>query len=175
MSNYDEGSYGQEAYGYADPIMVRIALEQLEKSEDKLDHKLHVYIEALDFQAQGANFLTKPPTPIKALDEIFSDIIERDELRGYLRKWSDGVSSFFLIVLDELRTIICGKGKTPKKLGTNSQAVLTALAAALAHKLGLDQPTAIGIAVLMLMTLGQATKRAFCKMADLEVLKALGR
>ena len=160
-------------YGYADPEMVRVALGRLERSGDQLHHDLHMYIEAIDLQARGTHFLLRPRTPVEALDEVFAYIAQKDKARGNFRKWAGGVSSFFLIMLRELRTIICGRGKTPRKLGTQSQALLTAVAAAIARKVGLDGPSAIGLAVLMLIALGQATKNTFCQMTDPEVLKAL--
>lgn len=168
---YGEGPYGQGPYGYADPEMIGIAVDLLNQSSNPLDRKLRVYLEAFNLQAQGSVFKTPPPAPIEALEEVVLDIDRQAKEEGILRKRSGGASSFFLILLDELRGIICGKGKTPKKLGTNSQAVLTALAAAATPKLGISDPTAMGVTVLMLITLGRATKKAFCKMSDLEELK----
>jgi hypothetical protein len=107
--------------------------------------------------------------PIDALQDVLSNINNRNKEA----KSIGGVSSFFLSILNEPRKIICGKGKNPKKFGSGSHAVLSGVAAAIAKKFGISDPAAIGLAVLVLMTLGQATKNAFCKKKDTEVLKTL--
>src|ERR1700688_5261885 len=101
---YGEGPYGEGPYGYADPEMVHVAVNLLKESSNPLDRKLSVYLEAFDLQAQGAKFNTSPPTPIDALEEVVVHINQQAKDEGILRKSSGGVSSFFLILLDELRT-----------------------------------------------------------------------
>jgi len=53
--------------------------------------------------------------------------------------------------------------------------VLTALAAAIAHKLGISDSTALGIAVLVLVSIGNASKKVFCRMTTPQQLRAAFR
>jgi hypothetical protein len=71
--------------------------------------------------------------------------------------------------------LICGKRKTPGPLTPKTQGVLTGLAAAIAHHLGVSDPMAIGLAVLVLMTIAGASKKAFCQATDPnELFKLIG-
>jgi hypothetical protein len=70
-------------------------------------------------------------------------------------------TSFIRSLLKEPREIICGKGKRTKKIGPNSQAILTALAATISRKFGFTDATSLAIAVWVLINLGIATKKAF--------------
>jgi hypothetical protein len=92
-----------------------------------------------------------------------------------LQKGWATAASFILSILRELRTIICGKRKTPAKLGDQSTAIISGVAVFLANKLGLSGPTSTALAALTLVTLAQATKNAFCKMDDSEVYKAMSK
>jgi hypothetical protein len=117
--------------------------------------------------------LKSPPDPVVVLDSVVRDLQKSaDERSGVLHKSSRGLTSFLLSILRELREIICGKGK-PKPLGKEAHAAVSALAALLAARLGISDATAIGLAVLILITLAQATKNAFCKMDDVEAYKAI--
>ena len=170
---YGEGPYGEGPYGYADPEMLDFAVDSLQQRNTELDRKLRVYLQALSFQAQG-HVLKEAITPYEALADVAVEVNRLPPIDPtVIGKSHYGVVSFFIILMSELRTVICGKGKNPKKLGTNSQAVLTALAAAITRKIGITDPTAMGIAVLMLITLGAATKKAFCKMSDIDALNAV--
>ena len=79
-------AYGQGPHGYADPEMVRVAVDLLKESSNPLDRKLRVYLEAFNLQAQGAEFKTPPPTPIGALEEVVVDIDRQAKEEGILRK-----------------------------------------------------------------------------------------
>jgi hypothetical protein len=48
---------------------------------------------------------------------------------------------------------------------------LTSLAAVIAHKLGVSDSTGLGIAVLVCLSIGKASKTAFCAMTSPEELK----
>jgi hypothetical protein len=89
---------------------------------------------------------------------------------GKAKKWGIGFIAEFL---QELRNILCGPKKSHGKLSDKFQAALAFLAAALSKKLGIDNPTALGMALLVLLSLARASKKAFCKMTDKEVLAAL--
>jgi hypothetical protein len=156
--------------------MVGFARDELSKApETSLNRRLHGYLGTLDSQFRGASFHYNPPTPIEMLDEVLKDINEEAKKRDphALTKMSFDFASFVLSIFGELRIIICGKGKQPKKLGKEWHAILTGLAALIAQKLGLSDPASIAFAVLVLITLAQATKNAFCKMSDSEVYFAL--
>jgi hypothetical protein len=86
------------------------------------------------------------------------------------RRWGIGFIAEFL---QELRNILCGPKKSHRKLSDKFQAALAFLTAALSKKLGIDNPTALGMALLVLLSLPRASKKAFCKMTDQEVLEAL--
>jgi hypothetical protein len=80
---------------------------------------------------------------------------------------------FIKSILRELREIICSPKKDQGKLSAPTQSVLAAIVAFLMHKFGLQSATAYGFALLILSTIGSATKKAFCNMSDHEVLEAL--
>ena len=86
------------------------------------------------------------------------------------RRWG---TAFIATCLSELRKIICGDGKTPKKLSGNSQAGIVALATFLAQQFGLTSATATGLAVLVFIKVGQAAKTALCKTTDKDFLASL--
>ena len=122
----------------------------------------------------GAAQLKPSPDPVSVLDSVVQDLQKgADERSGALHKSSRGLASFLLSILRELREIICGKGKKPKALGKEAHAAVSALAALLTLKLGISDAAAIGLAVLILITIAQATKNAFCKMDDTEAYKAI--
>jgi len=122
----------------------------------------------------GVAYFQSPPDPVVVLDSVVQDLQKSaDERSGVLHKSSRGLTSFLLSILRELREIICGKGKKPKPLGKEAHAAVSALAVLLAARLGISNATAIGLAVLILITLAQATKNAFCKMDDVEAYKAI--
>jgi len=104
---------------------------------------------------------TPHPHPIVALNQVITEINREAKQSGVLRKGVRGLSSFILMILSELRAIICGKRKRLGKIGAQSQAFLSAIATLIAQKLGVSNPTAIGIAVLVLITLGKATRSGF--------------
>jgi hypothetical protein len=138
------------------------AMHQLRDSPSELDQELYSYFTTLRHQAEGAQFAFRPPPPVAVLNRVVVDI-ERKARQdsNVMQKGSASVASFFLIFTSELRKIICGNRKTPGKLGREMHAVLAALGAFIAAKLGVSDPTATGIAVLLLITITQATKNAF--------------
>ena len=81
--------------------------------------------------------------------------------------------NFLVEMFFELREAICGKGKKASGLSKKSQAALTTIGAAIAHKLGIADATALGIAVLILLALGDSAKKAFCKVTTPEEFKKL--
>jgi hypothetical protein len=84
-------------------------------------------------------------------------------------------TAFIATCLSELRKIICGDGKTPKKLSGHTQGGLAALATFLMQQYGFTNATATGLAVLILIKVGQAAKNAFCKTTDKDFLASLAR
>jgi hypothetical protein len=167
-------SHAARSYGYANLEMIGAVVGELSKSGSSIDQKLRQYLENVSSAPTRSNTFDKLAlSPVALLEDVVAEIDEEARRAGIIRKRSGGALTFFLILLGELRTIICGKGKTPKKLGSTSQTVLTALAAAIVQKLGISNPTATAVAVLMLIALGRATKNAFCRMSDTEALKLL--
>ena len=172
MVKYGEGSYGEGLYGYATSTMLQIALKELADSEKPVDRKLRAYISTFDLATQGAQF-SGLPTAQEALEDVVEEINKSAKESGEPRKDVQGASSIFLVLLDELRKILCGKGKTPKKFSSHTNNVLSGVAASIAAYLGVHDSAAAGVAVLVLMTLGQVTRNTFCRMTDLEVIRAL--
>jgi hypothetical protein len=169
MVKYGEGPYGVGPYGYATAEMLQEALNKLSTSDLPLDRLI---VSSLHLEQGHAEFGVeyRRIAPSSVLASTITEIHEERRKAGVVQKGAAGLSSFFLSILDELRAIICGKGKSAKKLGKNSQAILAAVAAVVSRALGIGDPTATGIAVLVLITLGQATKNAFCKMSTAEFL-----
>jgi hypothetical protein len=148
----------------------------LRQSANPVDQQIATYLEAID----ALHFISPPP-PIEALGIAIHNI-----QKGKTRRAESGhpvhvprieaaaeepytartlAIKFLEGMFYELREIICGKGKTPTGLGTKTQAVLTAIAAAIGKRLGVDNPTALGLAVLLLLflSLGNAAKKHFAK------------
>jgi hypothetical protein len=96
---------------------------------------------------------------------------ETKDPRTLQKGWATA-GSFILSIFGELRTIICGKRKTPTKLSDQSKAIITGVAVFLANKLGISAATSTALAALILVTLAQATMNASCKMDDIQVYKA---
>lgn len=159
-------------YQYLD--LLTLVKDQLEGRESEIDRALFSYFSTLEAQAQGASFSHNPPRPVEVLDATIRKI-ESDAQKesGIFKKGATGFASFFLVWASELREIICGKGKKPPKLKTETQGIIAALAALISQQLGVSNPTAVGIAVLILLALAQATRNTFCKMTDTEVYKAV--
>lgn len=85
-------------------------------------------------------------------------------------KWS---VQFIKQLLAELRDIICKPQKKRNELSAETHAVIASIAAVIVQRFHIDAATAAAVAVLILLALARATKRAFCKMTDEEVLNAL--
>jgi hypothetical protein len=166
----------EEVFGFADEEMASFAIATLSRSQNQLDQNISRYLNTWRQRADPSiRFAYALPPPRRVLEETLAELDAEAKRRDptILRKGVVSVSSFVVLLLDELRTLICGKGKNPTKLGPESQAMLGALAAAIARKLGISDATSVGLAVLVLITLGQATKNAFCKMSNAEVLAKL--
>ena len=82
---------------------------------------------------------------------------------------------FIKEILTEIRKVICGPRKEPTKLSTKSQTVIATVAGVIVTKFHIHSTTATALAILALLTLSEATKKAFCKMTDAEVLAALAK
>ncbi|NOT53686.1 MAG: hypothetical protein HOP18_03685 [Deltaproteobacteria bacterium] len=87
---------------------------------------------------------------------------------------------FLKEILKEVRVLVCEE-RARKKTGLVSlsdykaypKALGVSLATAIMTKLGVNEPMAIGIATLVLLSLAQATKNAFCTMTDAQVIETL--
>jgi hypothetical protein len=87
---------------------------------------------------------------------------------------------FIYQMLKELRSLIC-ETQTESKTGivdlkefkAYPKALGVSLASLVMAKLGVTEPMAMGIATLVLLSLAQATKNAFCASTDEEVIKAI--
>ncbi len=165
-----------------DPFYVPISVieetvARLKETSQAIDHEIAEYLTQLSTEK------LKPSAPLQFLARAgvgaglvrYVAMDSRDEMpaalnRGRAVKWAIGFVQRFLT---ELRRLICGSGKKPKELSHQAQALISALGVAIMQQLHLDSATADGFAVLLLLTLSKALKRAFCDMTDEEVLAAL--
>lgn len=85
---------------------------------------------------------------------------------------------FLQQVLREVRLIVCTRSKEyarlRKEAGSYPKAFSVAVSAGVMNALGVTSPMALGIATLVLLAFAQATKNAFCKMTNGDVLRAIG-
>jgi len=81
---------------------------------------------------------------------------------------------FLIAFLSELREIICKK-RNRNKLSDYTQSLIAGIATFLTSKLALPSGTAAALAVLILLSLAKASKKAFCDMTDKEVIEALSK
>ena len=161
---------------YLDEFTPLVVIKHLNSTHDPIDAEIARYLE---FYRPNIAFASAPPPPIEALGSMVKRIKQaRPKESTYVvvpPRRSDAVTwafDFLMEIFAELHAIICGKGKTPSKLGDKSQAALTALAAVIVQHLGVSDTTALGIAVLVLLSLGRATKKVFCKTTRPEDFKA---
>jgi hypothetical protein len=169
------------AFELSAPAIQRVARTLL-KTGDPIDALIGNYLEGL-----FAQHLYAPPPAI----EVLGDTVQRVK-KTQSRKQSTGRKGpleiaasaeseaevarnwgidFLVELFGELRQLICGKGKNPSPLGAKSHAALTSLGAIVVHKLGIADPTGLGIAVLILLSLARVTKKTFCRMTSPEELK----
>ena len=176
---------------YIDHGTILVAVKHLNQTGQQLDRDVAYYLESIlggqfsrgpfgDSFGQFPVFNLPQPTIAvlgivveslrgnkKATPQRGSDI---GEMLDLARTWG---LDFILEILIELRDIICGKGKTPKKLSDTSQSAISALTILVAHKLRISDPTAFGIAVLILLSISRASKNAFCRKTTPEELRKL--
>src|ERR1035437_2889810 len=153
---------------FIDSKMISDAAMALKMSREPLDRELSEY--RTGAVLGHSMFFAPPPSPIDVLDLTLREVSKKDKGKAKVppppRDSRDGnwALRFLMEIFVQLRKIICGTAKSPGKLGNKSQAALTALAAFLAHRLGVSDSTALGVAVLVLLSLGNASKAAFCRM-----------
>ena len=164
---------------YLDRHFIGSVAEELSKSPAAVDHRLSRYLgefEASDTNSRAIVLLGMAANDAKLVRSIATDSVIEHRGAGLAKigplVWA---VQFIRQILAELRKIICGPKSTPSKLGASSQAVIAAIAAAIAQRFHVESVTATGMAVLVLLALGRATKSAFCKMTDSEVLASLAR
>jgi len=162
--------------------LVRRIIRSLEESHDELDRILAdylagaatIYEELPPLVLLGA--ITKPKQPVHPGDQppsmhFFFLHSKKDAHTTFpLKAWG---AAFISELLVELRLILCGRKKQHGKISNETQAAIAMLATAISQKLGLQAPTSVGLAVLAMLCLVRASKKAFCKVTDKEVIKAL--
>ena len=107
---------------------------------------------------------------VRVLAEVVNDVNKLNRDPQSFQKGRTTAASFILSTLRELRELICGKGKTPKKLSDPTKSILAGVTVFLAHKFSLSDGTSTAFAAMVLITITQATKNAFCKMDDVQGL-----
>lgn len=162
---------------YVDRNVLIQIVEQLNNSSAPSDQRLARYLR--EYDKQDTN---RPAVTFLGLAARDANIVRQTTTDSAIERRSAGSSHFAPLnwgrqfiarILSELREIICGPKPKPSKLGPNAQAYIAAIAAAILAKFHVSSVTATGLAVLILLTLSRATKNAFCKMTDAEVLAAL--
>ena len=159
---------------YIDPLTLLDLSDQLRYSDDPINRELAQHL----YPGPVLGFSMRPPK-IVALGSVVNKLqkpkrpTKSKRAKNPAETAEDWGKAFIFEIFNDLRKIICGKGKTPAKLGHKSTAVLTSLAAFIAQYLGISNPTALGIAVLVLLSLGNATKTAFCRTTNADQIKKL--
>jgi hypothetical protein len=86
---------------------------------------------------------------------------------------------FIRTVLAEVRETVCGDKGTyaalRKEYDSYVKAFAVSISSSIMNLLGVSEPMALGLATLVLLILVSATKNAFCKMTDKEVLEAIDK
>ena len=124
---------------------------------------------------------------VAVADRVFAasqqELIEATPNRYYRlgipdRAFEWGVK-FIKEILKEVRLLICNE-KARKKAGFDlsdyksyPRAMGISLASVITAKLGVTEPMAIGIATLVLLSIAQAVKNAFCTMTDDQVIEVI--
>jgi hypothetical protein len=170
-----------EDFKYIDRETVQAVARTLSESPHPADQNIARYLnKSLGVKT---NELSKSQVPDSAVQQLELSLLQTGvsgpEQRGVGPRHSIPgrlAREFVARMLRELRRILCDPKKDRGKLGSNSQAVLAALAAYVMGTLHLSSyATATGLAALVLIALGRASKKAFCDMTDDEALDALTR
>jgi hypothetical protein len=171
----------QPEFIYIDSTLLAQCIATLSKSDAKADQHLAQYLSTYklatrhDSTAEVIGTILREANATGLRSYTTDSAIERAGPRpkSTVRLaiiWGD---QFLRSILDELRKLICGKGKNPTKLSDQSQAAIAALAVYIARQFHITNVTANGLVVFFLLKLGQATKNAFCKMTNAQVIAAL--
>jgi hypothetical protein len=162
---------------YLDPDFILAAAKELEKSGSKADQGMSRYLQ--EFVAQRES---RPPLASLGMAAVQTDLVRpmttdsafevRSADRPNLGPSNWGIQ-FLKKILADLRDVICGSKKKPTELGKNAQAYIAAITIIIMQKFHLLSPTANGMAVLTILAISRATKKAFCEMTDAEVFAAL--
>jgi hypothetical protein len=154
--------------------------ESLGKSEAIDEAKLGIYFlhyEPPEYKERNIAEGVWSPPPIQILGEIVSRATKGIGSTLTAETPSKVVraagAAFIAELFAQIRTIICGNTKKATPLGEKSQAAISALAAIVAHKLGVADSAATAIAVLVFLSIGRAAKTAFCKITRPEELERL--
>lgn len=160
---------------YLDPDYIKRVVAQLEKTGFKADSSMAQFLRDYTNRTSG-----HPPLALLGMAaasaglvrSVGMDSVERRAARSPIGP-ADWGRMFIEKLLKELRDIFCGKGKTAKPLGGPAQAAIAAIAAYIMQQFHVSQPSATGLAVLVLLALARAAKKSLCEMTDNEILEAL--
>jgi hypothetical protein len=161
MSSFD--------FTYIDRNLIDQTALALQRSAVPENQKLAQYLEGYDPRRSPLVLLGIAANDVKVVRHFTTDSAYERRSQGLQAslgpaKW--GIE-FIKLILANLRKAICGGTKA------KSDATLAALAAMIVSQFHISISAATGLAVMCLMALGRATKDAFCKMTDSEVLAAL--
>lgn len=163
----------QPEFIYLDSNFLAQCIATLSKSDAKADQHLAQYLKTYklatrhDSTAEVCGAILREANA-KGLDS-FTINGKRLSPRWYAKYWGKELLGVFL---EELRKLICGKGKTPSKLSEHS-VLIVSLGSLIVQKFHIADATATGLVVFLLLKVGQVTKNTFCRMTDPEVIAAL--
>jgi hypothetical protein len=166
-------------FAYIDESTIRSVVEQLSDSPEFVDRHMARYLtKALDVWTGNVRSSELQQTPMEQLGlAVMQSDLSGTETRDLNPRLSSPVrmvaGTFLAKFLRELRNILCGTKKDRNKLSAHSHGALSALAVAIMQICHVSSVTATGIAVLILVSIGRASKKAFCDMTDEEALEAL--
>jgi len=162
--------------------------KQLENSGDKAQKTLARYLFHYTFGDSGGSMKIEDTLALLGTavrDQEFlvrqQELIEKTPGVTYQTKLPEKAyewgKQFLSQILREVRSIICNESKEYSKIrkefANYPKAFGVAVSAAVLNVVGVGGPMALGISTLVLLALTHATKNAFCKMTDDEVLTAI--
>jgi hypothetical protein len=106
--------------------------------------------------------------------ELFISTLNAERARTAFRAWAYVGAAFLGEFLSEIRSHICDDKKIPADIKDITKVSMGALAAYLVSAFHVPSTYSIALAMFIALVVLKATRGAFCKVTDQEVLLALG-
>lgn len=170
-------------FTYIDEDSIRSVVKELSTSSNLVDTQMARYLDrAVDVWTGNRRDSDLSQTPMEHLGLVvmmsgLSDSSEKERRGGTVNfsQTSRWAVMFITKFFHQLHEIICGPKKEWSKVSLSSQGWISALVTILMNTCHIPYATAKGFAVLILVSIGRAGKKAFCESTEEEVLDALAR